>query len=72
MLGRKPGAPLTDREIEILKLVGAGLPPKEIAVRLKAAPNTVRVHLSSIRRKLHLHTQAELMRFALHEGLATA
>ena len=69
--GPRAGAPLTSRETEILKHVGAGLVAKEIAARLKVSHNTVRVHLNSIRRKLDLHTNGELLRHALREGLAT-
>lgn len=68
--GGTPKVRLTPRETEILKLVGAGLVPKDIAAHLTSAPSTVRVHLNTIRRKLDLHTHAELMRFALREGMA--
>lgn len=49
--GRRPGVTLTRRETEILKHVGAGLPPREIAAHLNVASGTVRSDLGSIRRR---------------------
>jgi two-component system response regulator NreC len=62
---------LTDREREILQLVAEGLNNKEIAKRLKLALKTVLVHRNNIMRKLDIHNQAQLIRFALKEGIST-
>jgi DNA-binding NarL/FixJ family response regulator len=56
---------LTDREIEIFQLIGAGRSPKEIARQLHLSPKTVAVHNGNIREKLALKTYAQLIRFAV-------
>ena len=56
---------LTDREFEILQLVGGGKSPKEIAGELHLSPKTVAVHTTNLRRKLGLKTSAQLIRFAI-------
>lgn len=48
---------LTRREAELLDLVRAGLTNREIAARLVISPETVRVHLSNLFRKLGVHTR---------------
>jgi two-component system, LuxR family, response regulator FixJ len=65
-------AALTQREREILLLVGRGLHAKEIARMLSISPRTVEVHKSSMMTKLGARNVAELVRFAVgvekHEG----
>jgi len=56
---------LTDREFEILQLLGQGKAQIEIARQLHLAPKTVAVHAANIRHKLHLQTTAQLIRFAV-------
>jgi DNA-binding NarL/FixJ family response regulator len=56
---------LTDREFEIMRLIGEGKAPKEIARQLHLSPKTVAVHAGNIRRKLNLKTTAQLIRFAV-------
>lgn len=61
---------LTDREFEILQLIGAGKSSKEIARQLHISGKTVAVHSANIRHKLSLKTTAQLIRFAVQsEGL---
>ena len=55
---------LTDREFEIMQLIGEGKAPKEIAQQLHLSTKTVAVHSANIRRKLNLKTTARLIRFA--------
>lgn len=50
---------LTQREEEVLKLVGQGAPNKMIAYRLNMSQNTVKVHLHRILQKLQLHNRTE-------------
>jgi NarL family two-component system response regulator LiaR len=61
--------PLTERELEILKLVAQGLPNLEIAERLVISERTVRTHVSNILTKLHLANRTQAALYALREGL---
>jgi len=56
---------LTDREFEIMQLIGEGKAPKEIARQLHLSAKTIAVHAANIRRKLDLKTTAQLIRFAV-------
>ena len=56
---------LTDREFEILQLIGEGKSPKEIARQLHISGKTVAVHNANIRQKLNLKSTAQLIRFAV-------
>jgi len=56
---------LTDRELEILDLVGQGLSTAEISRKLSVSPKTVESHRGNLRRKLSLRSGAELIRFAM-------
>ena len=60
---------LTEREIEVLKLVAKGLSTKEIASAFDISARTVETHRANIMRKLEVHSVALLTRFALREGL---
>jgi len=62
---------LTDREREILQLIAEGLSNKEIAQKLKISLKTALVHRNNIMQKLDIHNQAQLIRFALKEGIST-
>lgn len=55
-----PSETLTDREIEVYRLVGEGCDSRTIADRLFLSPKTVEVHRSNIKRKLHLKNSIEL------------
>jgi DNA-binding NarL/FixJ family response regulator len=70
-LGR-PRDLLTDRELDVLKLVARGLSTKEIAGRLDISPRTVDSHRANLMRKLGLKSIALLTHFALSEGLLEA
>lgn len=58
------GETLTPREIDIVRLVGAGLGNKEIASRLGVAVTTVRTHLNSVYDKLRPSNRVELALYA--------
>jgi len=61
---------LTKREREILQLIAEGYTNKEIAVRLQLSLNTANVHRKNIMQKLDLHKQADLIRYAIKEGIS--
>lgn len=52
---------LTQREVEVVEGLTAGLPISELAKQLEISPNTVRNHLKSIFRKLNVRSQTELL-----------
>ncbi|HEX9141038.1 MAG TPA: response regulator transcription factor [Gaiellaceae bacterium] len=60
---------LTDREIDVLRLVTAGLRNKEIAARLGITENTTKYHLKNILEKLHAESRAELAARAVRDRL---
>jgi DNA-binding NarL/FixJ family response regulator len=62
---RSPTKLLTDREFEIMQLIGEGKAPKEIAQQLHLSVKTIAVHAANIRRKLNFKTTAQLIRFAV-------
>jgi DNA-binding NarL/FixJ family response regulator len=63
--------PLTEREMEVLRLVAQGKSNREIADDLTVTEGTVRVHVSSILSKLHLASRTQATLYALREGLAS-
>jgi len=63
--------PLTEREMEVLRLVAQGKNNREIADDLTVTEGTVRVHVSSILSKLHLASRTQATLYALREGLAS-
>jgi DNA-binding NarL/FixJ family response regulator len=68
--GRRPETEhLTERELEVLQLVTAGLRNKEIAARLGISENTVKFHLRHILDKLHAQSRAEVAARAVRAGL---
>jgi NarL family two-component system response regulator LiaR len=62
--------PLTDREVEVLRLVAQGLSNQEIANRFVISERTVRSHVSSILAKLHLASRTQATLYALRQGIA--
>ncbi len=63
---------LTDREQEVLRMIGRGMTRSEIAEALCRSPKTVDGHREKIMAKLDIHDRGELVRFAIREGLAEA
>ena len=63
--------PLTEREVEVLRLVAQGCSNREIAEQLVIAVETVRTHVSNILGKLHLASRTQAALYALREGLAS-
>lgn len=63
---------LSQREVEVLRLIGKGLSRNEIGAELARSPKTIDGHQERTMKKLHVSTRSELMRFAIREGLAQA
>jgi NarL family two-component system response regulator LiaR len=63
--------PLSDREMEVLRLLAQGKSNREIAAQLVIAELTVRTHVSNILGKLHLANRTQAALYALKEGLAS-
>ena len=62
--------PLTSKEREIVQLIAEGLANKQIARELKISVNTVHAHRNNISRKLDIHKQTDLVRYAIKEKIA--
>ena len=60
---------LTERELDVLRLVVRGLRNKEIAAELGISENTAKFHLRNILDKLHAQSRAEAVARAMREGL---
>jgi DNA-binding NarL/FixJ family response regulator len=60
---------LTPRQLEVLRLICEGLSNKEIAARLDLSVNTVAVHRANIMNTLGVHKTAELVVYAIQNGL---
>ena len=63
--------PLTEREVDVLKLIARGLSNQEIAETLVVSIATVYTHVSNILDKLHLASRTQAALYALREGLAS-
>ena len=63
--------PLTEREVEVVKLIARGLSNQEIAETLVVSIATVYTHVSRILDKLHLASRTQAALYALREGLAS-
>ena len=60
---------LTERELDVLRLVAQGITNREIAEQLYIAENTVKNHVRNILEKLHLHSRMEAVLYAVREKL---
>jgi two-component system response regulator NreC len=69
-----PGPPddLSDREVEVLRLIALGHTNAKIAEQLYLSVRTVETHRSHIQQKLRVSTRAELVGYALERGLISA
>ena len=63
---------LTQREVEVLRLIAFGHTSVEIARKLQLSPRTIETHRAHIHKKLGLATRAELVRYALRRSLIGA
>lgn len=60
---------LTNREREVLQLIAEGMPTKGIAKELHLSVKTIEWHRSQLMKKVHLTSIAELVKYAITEGL---
>jgi DNA-binding NarL/FixJ family response regulator len=67
--GSDPVSELTSRELDVLRLVAAGEPNKQIASELEISERTARTHVSRILRKLGLSSRTQAALWAVREGL---
>jgi len=61
-------SPLSQREVEILRLLAAGHAYKQIADDLSISINTIRTHIKRIYEKLHVHSRTEAIRLFQDSG----
>jgi NarL family two-component system response regulator LiaR len=63
--------PLTEREVDIIRLVAQGLSNRQIADQLVIGEATVRTHVGNVLTKLHLANRVQATLYALREGLTS-
>jgi len=75
---RDPGGPrkpapdaLTEREVEVLAEIGAGLSNAEIAGKFRISQATVKTHINHLLAKTGTRDRAQLVGYAFREGLAS-
>lgn len=66
---QQSGPDLTDRELDVLRLVVRGMTKKEIATELGLSTHTVDTHIRNIYQKLHVNNRAGAVAAAMREGL---
>lgn len=69
--GKSVYSVLTDREREVLQLIAEGRSTKRIARELFVSPKTIEWHRSQLMKKLHIESIAELVKYAISEGLTS-
>ena len=72
LAARRPLHALTERQIEVLKLVSEGHRTREVAKRLGLSIKTVESHRSEIMKRLRIHDVVSLVRYAIRVGLIPA
>ena len=68
----KEEAKLTDRQLQVLKLVAEGLSYKEVGIQLGLSPRTIKYHMAEIMQVLHLDHRAQVLTYAGQIGLGAA
>ena len=66
---RSPAAELTERELDVLRLLARGMANKAIALELHVSEKTVKTHVSNILAKLHLADRTQAALFAVRERI---
>jgi len=64
-----PALKLTERELEVLRLVAKGLSNRDVAQRLAISENTVKNHVRNMLEKLQLHSRMEAVMYAVREKI---
>jgi DNA-binding NarL/FixJ family response regulator len=64
--------PLTARERQVLRLAAQGYSLQQIATELSISPRTAETHRGHLMRKLGLHSQTDVVRYAIREGILSA
>jgi DNA-binding NarL/FixJ family response regulator len=67
--GQAPHDALSDREFQVLRMLGSGLTASAIAADLRLSVKTVSTYRSRVLEKLQMHSNAELMRYAIENRL---
>ncbi len=67
----EPGRGLSDRQLEVLRLVARGMSDREIAARLFISPATATTHVKHIRAKLDVRSRAAAIAYAIEHGLVS-
>jgi NarL family two-component system response regulator LiaR len=67
-----PEPDLTERELEVLRLIAQGLNNQQIAQQLTISEKTVKTHVSNILGKLHVDDRTQAAIYALKKGLGSA
>jgi two-component system invasion response regulator UvrY len=68
-VGTAPHDTLSDREYQVLRMIGSGKTVSEIAAAYSLSVKTVSTYRSRLLEKLEMHSNAELMRYAIENGL---
>jgi DNA-binding NarL/FixJ family response regulator len=61
---------LSEREKQLLRLIAQGRRNKEIAAKLKLSPNSIETYRARLMKKVGYRNTAELVRYAIREGIA--
>ncbi|WP_283137823.1 response regulator [Rhizohabitans arisaemae] len=69
--GRAPAEPLTERELDVVRLVARGRTNQEVAAELFVSLSTVKTHLGSIQTKLGVRNRVEVAAWAWESGFVT-
>ena len=64
-----PHDKLSDREYQVLRMLGSGLTVSEIATAIGLSVKTVSTYRARLLEKLEMHSNAEVMRYAIENGL---
>jgi DNA-binding NarL/FixJ family response regulator len=70
--GKEESSTLTEREIQVVRLVAEGMSSREIAERLSISVKTVDTHRANIMEKVGAHNVAELIKYAIRMGIVSA
>ena len=65
---RRPGATVSERESEVLRLIASGYSNKEIAARLSLSVKTVEAHKANAMKKLGLNGRIDIVKYAVLQG----